>query len=959
MNALGQVAKLNFERPLVHATAVFLGFGLFYTVFFAPGMWGDRVLAFDDGLHYFLPAYYAPPTLWTDALLGGYPIAADPQNMTWYPVARLLSGIPGSWNGFFVLGYVLAASFAYCYAYTLTTSRLASVVAGLIYSLSGVMVAHMSVMGMIHAAAWIPLLLCALERLRHRPDRRWRLIGVVAFVCCFLGGHPQVSVYGIGLGVFYAVCLGWGAPIGRWRYYRCTFGLMAISLGICAIQLVPAIELSRLSLRAALTPDAFFAGSLPGWQAFQYIFPFLFGSDSALPPYRLPYWGKEANIVDISTYVGILPLTIAVIGLATHHRRGVVRFWLGVGVIAFGLIFGRYFGLAQLIYHVPIYNAFRIPARHSLELALAVSVLASFGVVAIQRRQVSPQLLRRIVGASLLVMLGILGLLTINAPQLQRTAALAGIQSLSLRPWENAVIGVPIVIFGVGLVALVAWYRWPRSGRLMLVLLMAVTIDLGSFAGWFYDLADVSPHRTQLAAPLIAQKYQQLLAANQQRLVVERGIFAVPTAGVATAPNLIFPNLTRLWSLPLANGYSPLMLSRVSQLMQMAYTGSVGRAAMRDGDRGFDLMAVKYLLSQSPGLLPVRSQTERWSEQDLALTIGAVAGYDFPKAVSIDLPSGDEPTTAIGLVTALGNAVAIPDKATVVQLQVVDERRQVTTYPLLAGRDTAEFAYDCPDTQPQMQHRRAKVFQTITTARPGIGPCPHQLYQTIVQLDRPRILKQLRLQWQNLPGQNLSGNIMVQKLSLLDRPRNTALPIEQITPQITKWREVDRLPGGVMYENRQALPRAWVVPTVRQMPPEAILQTIQTSQLPDGAVYQPETIALVESIDGLADLNLPAIAGWTGQAQRRKTGDTAVEVQTNTPTPALLVLSDVNYPGWQAWVDGQSAPIVQTNYVQRGVKVPAGEHTVRFEFHPLSFKLGVGISVAAVLYGIYWLRPRQ
>jgi hypothetical protein len=46
-----------------HSLGVFWGFALFYAIVFAPGWWGDQVLAFDDGILYFLPAYQAPPTL--------------------------------------------------------------------------------------------------------------------------------------------------------------------------------------------------------------------------------------------------------------------------------------------------------------------------------------------------------------------------------------------------------------------------------------------------------------------------------------------------------------------------------------------------------------------------------------------------------------------------------------------------------------------------------------------------------------------------------------------------------------------------------------------------------------------------------------------------------------------------------------------------------------------------------
>ena len=51
--------------------------------------------------------------------------------------------------------------------------------------------------------------------------------------------------------------------------------------------------------------------------------------------------------------------------------------------------------LARLLYHVPILNSFRAPARHFIELTVAVSVLSGLGVAAILQQQVSARLLRK------------------------------------------------------------------------------------------------------------------------------------------------------------------------------------------------------------------------------------------------------------------------------------------------------------------------------------------------------------------------------------------------------------------------------------------------------------------------------------------------------------------------------------------------------------------------------------
>src|SRR5262249_36641702 len=76
-------------------------------------------------------------------------------------------------------------------------------------------------------------------------------------------------------------------------------------------------------------------------------------------------------------------------------------------------------------------------------------------------------------------------------------------------------------------------------------------------------------------------------------------------------------------------------------------------------------------------------------------------------------------------------------------------------------------------------------------------------------------------------------------------------------------------------------------------------------------------------------------------------GDEWLEVQTHSRTPAFLVLADVMYRGWQARVNGRLVPIVRTDYVLRGVSVPAGDSTVMFVFRPLSFYAGATLSLLA------------
>jgi uncharacterized membrane protein YfhO len=80
-----------------------------------------------------------------------------------------------------------------------------------------------------------------------------------------------------------------------------------------------------------------------------------------------------------------------------------------------------------------------------------------------------------------------------------------------------------------------------------------------------------------------------------------------------------------------------------------------------------------------------------------------------------------------------------------------------------------------------------------------------------------------------------------------------------------------------------------------------------------------------------------------------------VVLVTDLDAPGLLVLSEVYYPGWKAYVDGRETKVLRANYVMRAVALPRGKHIVEFRYDPLSFRIGAVITVLSFAGLLVWL----
>jgi hypothetical protein len=946
--------------------------------FYRPIALTNLILPGVDAFTYFYPyrAYAAEAVrsgqipLWNPYLFLGAPFLANPQAAVFYPLNLALCWLPAprlvAWS--IVIHVALAALLAYLYArHGLKLSPLPAFLGASTFAFGGFVSGQVEHVNQLNVSAWFPLLLLLWDLSRPGRAGRWlALLGAGSVLGLgILAGHTQssyISLFGLSV---YALLQIWrvattGCPSERvprlegrraggetlrhlGRILLELAIVVLVGAGLAAVQIVPTIELSRLSLRGGgLSYREVVAFSLkPLPRLLRYTF--------------LPPWG--GNLADVFggdffteyvAYVGVVPLLLAVVPLC-RWVMGRVEGWKGgracpergrlsgegmddavpglVGVgggrsflgvmkslceidfetplfhmgalaalgvlLALGLYNPSYFLLYKL---VPGFALFRVPARWLFLYAFGAAMLAGVGL-----EQAGRWLDR----------------------QVARGVPLPPLPWKKMPGWwicpAVQVVVVAIALAELWLAAQALPSQHPTAPEAYTSLRTAPAHLLAAQGqeaapGRFLSMSDI------LFDPGDLAEIEQMFANTSARQLSPRAIYDYIVC--AKRKEILAPNLPLAWRIYAVDGYDGgvLPLARYTHLQRLFLPAEDISADGRlreqldhiPPSRLLSIMGVRYVITDKVH--------DAWIDDvfyDLAFE--AVLGDGAaPYVDSADIPPFT--ATALGIVSYLEAAAPPTDGTPVAELRLTANSGDVRTLVLRAGEG----------------EKRGKGEEEgpghVTRLR--WGPDQEGRVQSPAPTEIVRVeIAALPWRARDSPG----GRLHIQGLALIDERDGSNVPL--ILSTTGRFRQVHS--GDVkIYEVLDTLPQAYVVHRTRVIgDDEAAI-----AAMADPA-FDPAQVAILAS--GRA---LDGHAGQMVEAQVTVTHYAAEEValQVSLHAPGYLVLSDAWYPGWKATVDGERAAIERANVHFRAVYLDEGTHTVRFTYRPASYPIGLGISLFIV-----------
>ena len=850
--------------------------------------------------------------LWNPYVFAGTPYLADPQSAALYAPNwpfLLLLGTADAARAIVLLHYALASVSIYLYLRVVGSSSAASFAGAVIFGLSEYTITQVAGVPLLINLAWIPLVLLLVELALQRRSIPYAIGAAVAMAVQLFNGW----LHGLYVTAF--------ALLGTFLWH-------AILSATASRSWRPALEAARLMGLTGIVWAAL--GSALLLPAFEFA-----AQSNYLMDRGLEQAGGEGNVTVLAllgvggseghgAYIGAMGLFLMLLGIL--HGRDRRRVWLYILLGAFSLLaaFGTKAPLyAHLYQWVPGFRTFHTPGRFMVLYLLSASALAAMGAEALQR------------GVGRRQLLSLAGLSALLLPAFYYTISrMLGPDAFGLLlnnlihwgdgPYLRAEVARHILVFGIlGLLfaTLLSSVRVP--GRLAyplaLMMLLADLFFMRSLGGEYF----AAPPGTFKATPAVLNLGEQELLESRAMGYARNGTYHfLSDFPYNLVPDLMPPNLAMVYGLQDVQGYNPLQLQRYADYL----------AAINGGPQDYHWALIYNFQSRLLDLLNLRYVMLRGDDSRLN-NITIATGLNLESSGQ-SLTVRPKPVLASGLQvhSYLGNSADLSDGQVAARLRIENASGRSWSFDLRAGIETAEWAHDRPDVANRVKHQKATVSMTWNL------PSPVHTYVANIAFPEPIEIAKVTLE-------------RVEPGIFIVVPELAAVPVHPLH----RYDEIGESQGVKLYRNNLALPRALLVPAaVVVQDGQAALEAISKDD------FDPRKTVVLEG---------PGVPRWQATGQEigdvvlSSSSDNAVRFEVRATSYGFLLLNELSYAGWNAYVDGQRTRVWRANYLFKAIEISPGDHEVEFRFEPDSFKLGLAISLPTLALlltaAVFRLRSRQ
>lgn len=158
--------------------------------------------------------------------------------------------------------------------------------------------------------------------------------------------------------------------------------------------------------------------------------------------------------------------------------------------------------------------------------------------------------------------------------------------------------------------------------------------------------------------------------------------------------------------------------------------------------------------------------------------------------------------------------------------------------------------------------------------------------------------------------------------------------------------DAEVLTEDIVYENENRKGNAWFVNNWIGYTADSDLNEL--NNIVNSIDFNPFTTALI-NLD-TSEIEMKKVYADPEQCDMtmKKYNANSVVFELSVPEEALMITSEIIVPGWEVYIDGEKADILEVNTAFRGVIVPEGEHVVEYRYLPKTVLIGAILGIISM-----------